>query len=180
MSKSLGNVIWLKDIIEEYPPEAFRLAILANHYRQTINYQDDMMKQMTNEWQKMEKMYVTFARKLELASEKVKGEPLPIMDQFLNEMAYDLNTANALSVLYTHMKQMNKDIRDKAATLKTIADDFKTYQDMLYIFGLEVDLKPLTEDEKTLVNAWNEARSNKDFAKADEYRAKINELGIRL
>ena len=180
MSKSLGNVIWLKDIIKQYPPEAFRLAILSNHYRQTINYQDDMMKQMTAEWQKIEKMYVSFSRKLELADVKDEGKPLPIMDDFLNEMAYDFNTANAISLLYTLMKQMNKDIRNKEVSLDVIADDFKTFKDMLYILGLEINLEPLTKEEKDLVNSWNEARANKDFAKADEYRVEITRLGIRL
>lgn len=44
MSKSLGNVIWLKDIIDVYPPQAYRLFVLSNHYRQTINYSDELMK----------------------------------------------------------------------------------------------------------------------------------------
>ena len=43
MSKSLGNVIWLKDIIDVYPPQAYRLFVLSNHYRQTINYSDCLL-----------------------------------------------------------------------------------------------------------------------------------------
>ena len=180
MSKSLGNVIWLKDIITEYHPYAFRLAILANHYRQVINYQDDMMRQMQGEWEKIEKLYISFYRNLELKNALNIGEKIEIIDEFLNEIAYDFNTANAITHLYSLMKKMNSDIRRPDTDVKILADEFKTYQDMLYILGIEVDLSPLSEEEKTLVLDWQSARKNKDFAKADELRNKINELGIRL
>lgn len=104
MSKSLGNVIWLKDIIDVYPPQAYRLFVLSNHYRQTINYSDELMKKMTIEWEKFEKTYVSLYRKIELNDLKFNGNDLEIMKEFLNEMAYDFNTANALSVLYNLQK----------------------------------------------------------------------------
>ena len=108
------------------------------------------------------------------------GEKIEIIDDFLNEMTYDFNTANAITHLYSLMKKMNSDIRRPDTDVKILADEFKTYQDMLYILGIEVDLLPLSEEEKTLVLDWQSARKNKDFAKADELRNKINELGIRL
>ena len=180
MSKSLGNVIWVKDIVKEFSPQAFRLAILANHYRQVINYQDDMMRQMQGEWEKIEKMYVTFYRHLELKDSLEGGVVMPIMDEFLNEMAYDFNTANALVHLYSHMKQMNKDIRQSGVEMSVLMNDFKTFNDMLYVLGLNVSLKPLSVEEKEVVLKWQEARKNKDFETADMLRNKINELGIRL
>ena len=180
MSKSLGNVIWVKDIVKEFSPQAFRLAILANHYRQVINYQDDMMRQMQGEWEKIEKMYVTFFRHLELKDSLEGGVVMPVMDEFLNEMAYDFNTANSLVHLYSHMKQMNKDIRQNGIEMSVLMDDFKTFKDMLYVLGLNVSLKPLSTEEKEVVLKWQEARKNKDFETADMLRNKINELGIRL
>ena len=57
---------------------------------------------------------------------------------------------------------------------------FKTFKDMLYVLGINVDINPLSNEEKTLVIDWQNARKNKDFEKADELRNKINELGIRL
>ena len=179
MSKSLGNVIWAKDILETYPPMAFRLAILANHYRQVINYQDDMMKQMCGEYDKIVKLYFGFARKLELLDLN-SGDVLPIMDEFLNEMAYDFNTANALSVMYNLMKQMNTSLRNKDIDLKIIQDEFRTFSDMLYILGIDVSYNQLTKEEKELVLAWQKARNDKDYEKADLLRNKINELGIKL
>ena len=180
MSKSLGNVVWLKDIIVEYHPNAFRLAILANHYRQVINYQDDMMRQMQGEWEKIEKLYVSVFRKLELCDALDGGKPLELMDNFLNEMAYDFNTSNAITRLYAIMKKMNADIRRKDLSVEELQNEFKTFKDMLYILGINVDIKPLSIEEKEIVLSWQDARNNRDFEKADELRNKINELGIRL
>lgn len=180
MSKSLGNVIWLKDIVKQYPPQAFRLAILSNHYRQVISYQDDMMMQMTKEFEKMEKMYYTLYRKIEVEEIKEAGKVLPIMDDFLNEMAYDFNTSNAFVHLYSLMKQINKDLRNPETTNQMIVDEFKTFSDMLYILGIQVDIKPLTLEELEVVREWMNARKAKDFEKADQARSKIMELGIRL
>ena len=146
MSKSLGNVIWVKDIVKEFSPQAFRLAILANHYRQVINYQDDMMRQMQGEWEKIEKLYVSMFRKLELMDALGGGKTLEVMDNFLTEMAYDFNTANAITHLYTLMKKMNADIRRNDIEITVLQDDFKTFADMLYILGIKVDIKELTKE----------------------------------
>ena len=180
MSKSLGNVVWLKDIIKEYHPNAFRLAILANHYRQVINYQDDMMRQMQGEWEKIEKLYVSVFRKLELQDALTDGKVLDVMDEFLSEMAYDFNTANAITHMYSLMKKMNADIRKNDLSIEILQSEFKTFKDMLYVLGIKVDINPLSKEEKTLVIDWQNARKNKDFEKADVLRNKINELGIRL
>ena len=180
MSKSLGNVIWLKDIIDVYPPQAYRLFVLSNHYRQTINYSDELMKKMTIEWEKFEKTYVSLYRKIELNDLEFNGNDLEIMKEFLNEMAYDFNTANALSVLYNLQKKINKDLRNTNCSLDELKDDFQTLQDMFDIFGLFVDIQPLSIKEKKLVHAWQKAREKKDFVKADELRLKITEMDIKL
>lgn len=180
MSKSLGNVIWLKDIIDVYPPQAYRLFVLSNHYRQTINYSDELMKKMTIEWEKFEKTYVSLYRKIELNDLEFNGNDLEIMKEFLNEMAYDFNTANALSVLYNLQKKINKDLRNTNCSLDELKDDFQTLQDIFDIFGLFVDIQPLSIKEKELVHAWQKAREKKDFMKADELRLKITEMDIKL
>lgn len=179
MSKSVGNVIWLKDIIEEYPPQAYRLFVLSNHYRQSINYSQEAMKKVALEWEKIEKTYVSLERQLEIQDQLSGGKILPILDDFLNEMAYDFNTANALSILYAHMKNINKDMRANVS-VDVLQNDFVTLQAMLQVFGLEVELSPLSFDEKLLVQSWMEARKNKDFEKADVLRSQIASQGIRL
>lgn len=180
MSKSLGNVIWMKDIVEKYPPQAYRLLVLANHYRQSINYSEDMMQKFVMEWEKIEKTFVSLYRNLEINDNLKEGKILEIMDQFLKEMAYDLNTANALSVLYGLLKEINKNLRQSQIDGNILNDEFTTLKAMCYILGLEININPLTEKEKGIVQAWNKARQAKDFDKADQLRSQIQNLGIRL
>ena len=136
---------------------------------------------MTNEWNKLRKVYVSLYRKLELASSlDYHNKNEEYMDKFLREMAYDFNSANALTAIYEHVKLINKSIRDKNTTVDTLVQLFNALHDMFEIFGLGVDIKPLTIDELHLVNSWQEARNNKDFEQADILRQKIVDAGIEL
>lgn len=180
MSKSLGNVVWAKDIVKKYHPNAFRLAILSNHYRQLVNYQDDLMIQMQKEWEKIEKAYISLYRKVELSNTKALGNVLPVMDLFVKEMSYDFNTANTFEHLSSLIKLINKDLRDPNCAISNYLDELKTLSDMLYILGIKVHVSPLSESEKELANKWIKARLDKDFELADETRKKINELDIKL
>lgn len=181
MSKSVGNVVWLKDVLRDYPYQAYRLFILANHYRQNVSYSEELMSNMSNEWTKLRKTYISLYRTLELKgafNKELKDETY--MDKFLTEMAYDFNTANALTAIYEHIKLINKAIRDKNTNVETLVKLFNALDDMYEVFGINVDIKSLTEDELNLVNAWQQARNERDFAKADELRTKITEAGIEL
>ena len=183
MSKSLGNVIWLYELVEKYKPQSYRLLILANNYMQTINYDDEIMLQMMNEWEKIDKTYTSLYRKVELDGlmDSVSGKAsLELMNDFLNGMANNFNTSLAITALYDLMKTINKDLRNRATLQETLVEELKAFNDMLEILGLVPSVKPLTEEEKTLVLAWQNARSNKDFEQADKLRAQITEKGIVL
>lgn len=180
MSKSLGNVIWLKDVLKKYPYQAYRLFILANHYRQNVSYSDELLVSMTNEWQKLRKCYVSLYRNLELKGKLKLTKANSGMEKFLQEMCYDFNTANALTSIYDLVKTINKDLRNPSVTDEILLEKLNALNDMFEIFGLSVDLKQLSEEEIQLVNKWQNARKNKDFVLADELRNKINDAGIEL
>ena len=186
MSKSLGNVIWLKDLIEKYKPQAYRLLILSNNYLQTINYDDEIMIQMVNEWEKIDKVYTSLYRKIELSDELALMCQLKdfnkeeLMKEFLNGFANNFNTSLAVTSLYELMKLINKDMRNKNANLEDICSEYLAFRDMLNILGLKPSVKPLSNDEKELVLKWHDARNNKDFELADKLRVKITEKGIVL
>ena len=56
----------------------------------------------------------------------------------------------------------------------------KCLKELLWVLGIEVEVKPLTDDEKKLISDWNEAKRNKDFVKADELRKQISDRKIEL
>ena len=180
MSKSLGNVIWLKDLITEYSPNAYRLMILNSGYRQSINYSPELIQSFQKEWDKIERVYVSLYRKLEQNDYLDKGNLIEDkINAFDKSIANDFNFANGITAIYEINKEINKEIRS-AQNLELLANLFKTLNEMLEVLGLIVDIKPLTDEQKELVNSWNDARKNKDFEKADILRKQITELGIKM
>ena len=181
MSKSVGNVVWMKDVLVKYPYQAYRLFILANHYRQNVSYSEELMQNMTNEWIKLRKTYVSLYRQLEMQNAlDYTNKSEEYMDKFLTEMSYDFNTANALTAIYEHIKLINKSVRDKNTSVDTLVKLFNALHDMFEVFGLGADVSPLKEEELKLVRSWQEARTNKDFELADTLRKQIVDAGIEL
>lgn len=180
MSKSLGNVIWAKDLLEKYPYQAVRLMILNNHYRQSIAYREDLIERSCTEWDKIARAYLSLYRELELNNVQESLPDNKYLEEFLNNMADDFNTPNAFTTMYQLLKEINTSMRSSQKNYEVMASYKKTLDAMLQILGLIPCVKPLNNEEKDLLLAWKQARNDKNFTLADELRAKINELGIKF
>lgn len=182
MSKSLGNTVGAQALLDEYNHNACRLMMLSNNYRQNINFTYDLMKPAVSDFEKIERTYINLFRYLEINS-KLNGDSKyneTLYNEFMNEMAHDFNTPNAITVLYKLIKEINIMLRQKEKDDNLLNQYLKTLDVMLYVFGLTVNIKKLTNDELTLVNSWYEARNNKDYELADSLRKEISEKGIVL
>ncbi|MFR6470867.1 MAG: cysteine--tRNA ligase [Turicibacter sanguinis] len=182
MSKSIGNVINVKDLIEQIDADAFRLFMLSVHYRQPINYTEENIQLAVKEWQKVKSTYDQLHLKLDLAGAldvepSVVPEIEALMNQFVEALEDDFNTANAIASLYGVIKEINKMVRAKASD-EANRYALMTLQNMTYIFGFDLNKKRLTDEERELMQAWEEARKAKDFAKADELRGKLQALNV--
>lgn len=182
MSKSLGNVINVKDLIETIDPNAFRLFMLSVHYRQPINYTDENIQLAIKEWQKIKSTFDQLHLKLDLAETldmegEVVAEVEALMQQFTAALEDDFNTSNAITSLYGVIKEINKMTRAKASDV-ACKYALMTLQNMTYIFGFDLSKKRLTLEERELMKAWEEARKAKDFAKADELRVQLQALNV--
>ena len=185
MSKSLGNVILACDFLKEVGYTAYRLMTLNVPYRQPLNIADELISQAVNDANKIRKAYVSLYRMIELNyhfrdCEIENEELLKLKKEFTEAMSNDFNTANGLTVLYKVIKLINQTTRMKDADELYLNQLLKLYNEILFVFGLDQKLNTLTDEEKELVNKWQEARKNKDFALADIYRNQINELGLEL
>ena len=173
MSKSEGRTIWVKDLLLEYPYQAFRLFILSSHYRQPINYTDEIMNQYNKEWDKISKAYKQAYVSLEMSGIKNK-ELSEDIKEFENYMDDDFNTPNVLMLINNVIKKINVKVRAK----EDFSAEFNTLDVILNTLGT-IPVKPNVDDEaKDVYAKWNEARSNKDFEAADKYRNILVEKGI--
>ena len=89
-------------------------------------------------------------------------------------MCDDINTANALTILHQHIKEINALLRDKKTSLATLLNRFFTIQGMLSILGLAVELPILTAEDRRLYEAYLKAKQSQDFARSDEIRKILN------
>lgn len=173
MSKSLGNVVLVKDLLENYEYQSFRLLLLSHHYRQPINYTDDLMKQFDNEWQRIKRAMKQAFLDIAVNNHQAIEMNQEALDQFGQQMDQDFNIANALTVIYDQLKAMNK-----SKVLKETARLFHTISLMLQVLGIKLDLMPLSNEQIDKYRAWQQAREEKRYQEADRIRIELVETGI--
>ena len=178
MSKSLGNVIYAKDLIEKYGGEVTRLVILNAHYRQPVNFTEETITAASQEINKMKSAYKLMALQLQVNGIDInKGQPVYI-DKFIASMADDLNTANALAELYNLIKESNQTIRSREIDFAKLNDQFKALTDMFYVLGLNITYKKMGDEDLALYREYLAAKSEKNFAKSDEILQTLIAKGI--
>ena len=178
LSKSLGNIVLAKDMIAQYGGVVTRLVILNAHYRQAVNFTEDTVKEASQEVQRMQMAYKQAALKLQAAGVDLeKGQPVYI-NKFLEALANDLNTANALAELYNVLKDVNQLIRNRDADLNELNNLFKTLTDMFYVLGLDIRYVKFDDDISRLYQDYLQSKENKDFSKSDEIRKILTTRGV--
>ena len=178
MSKSLGNVVYAKDMIDQYGGPITRLVILNAHYRQPVNFTDETVNAAMQEVNKMKMAYKQMALSLQVNNiDLEKGKPVYI-EGFVNALADDLNTANALSELYNLIKESNQTIRSREIDFEKLNNQFKTLTDMFSVLGLSIEYVKLTGEDKAIYQQYLMAKQEKNFEKSDEIRKILINKGI--
>ena len=178
MSKSLGNVVYAKDLINEVGGPVTRLVILSAHYRQPVNFTNETVEAAKAEINKMMMVNKLLALKLQTNNVDLsKGQPTYI-DKFLSALADDLNTSNALSELYEVIKLANMEVRKKEIDLDNLNNIFKSLNDMFYVLGLDIPYVKMGDLEKKLYQNYINFKNEKNFEESDKIRLILVEKGI--
>ncbi|WP_296126935.1 cysteine--tRNA ligase [uncultured Anaerococcus sp.] len=190
MSKSLGNFFTLDDIKKEYDLMTIRFWLLTTSYRQPINFTREIIEQAQNSLNRLNNAAFKLEEDLAKASdrpiEKCEEKLLANLDaaeaNFIRVMEDDLNTADAITVLFDLAKFINTNI--SSASSKAFIEKTKALYDSLYdVLGLVAKKKTLDIDEDFILAKIEEraaAKKAKDFAKADAIRDELLEMGISL
>jgi cysteinyl-tRNA synthetase len=197
MSKSLGNVILLREILRTYHPEALRLFLLSKHYRTPIDYSPEGIKEAQRALERLYGM-VRRAKMAEGLKEeglnKVKELALSLKERFEEALSDDLNTARALGALFELLREVNKIQGPLPKEIgERILEGLEVYQ---RIFGiLKEDPEEFFEKKKKkklkeiglsleelegLIKKREEARKTKDWETADKIRSLLSSFGIKL
>ena len=182
MSKSIGNVIKLNDLLQETDTNVFRLFMLSSHYRQPIGFSYDALDLAGKEWSKIKQAYDQLFMYVDLADgwdvEPVATPELNDLEHaFYEAMNDDFNTANAITCLYSLVKEVNKLVRSKAG-LSHGRYALNLLADVNFVLGFDFNKQKLSEEDKDLFKQWEEARVNKAFDLADELRGRLQERDL--
>jgi cysteinyl-tRNA synthetase len=206
MSKSLGNFIYIKDALRDYHPEVLRFFLLSKQYRSPLDFSK---KDVLDFQAGLVRIYRTLQRVEEFIGSienndqpNIKGllaneQKNDFLNRFINLMDDDLNTAGVVGIIFDKIKDLNR-IMDEAGNSpsKIIIDQLKkeraalrkvsailgilNFNPSIFISQIE---KPSDIDEseiEELIKQRKEARTQKDWAKADEIRTRLKEMGITL
>lgn len=178
MSKSLGNVILMKDVVDQFGGIPFRMMILAAHYRAPASFSEETIKEAQKKYAQLLSSTKMAAIQLQLAGYDIGKLAKPEENEVLDALCDDLNTPNALTALYEQNKELNMVLRTRPIDFKKLSRSLSLVLDSADMLGIRIDVPHLSEEDKTIYQQYNEAKANKDFAKSDELRATLMERGV--
>ncbi len=189
MSKSLGNFFTVRDISEKYDLQVLRFFMLSAHYRSPLNFSAELMEAAKAGLERIKNCVSDLNFKAGNAKEaqlsEAENETLKkvqaLKEKYNEAMDDDLNTADAISVIFELVKLANTEA--KAESSKAFIMQIKdTVTELAGILGLktETEKEVLDGDIEALIEERQQARKNKDFARADEIRDELLKKGIVL
>lgn len=190
MSKSKGNFFTVRDILKDYDGEVIRFFLLSGHYRNPINFSDSLMEQAKNGLARMQNAKSNLKHLIGTCQGTVSEKEQDILkgydqyrQEFIAAMEDDLNTADAISAVFELVTAINTAVKDGCS--KEFAEkSLETLMELTTVLGLlqhdQEDEGGIDDDIQALVDERQEARKNKNFARADEIRDMLKEKGITL
>ncbi|MDE2155144.1 MAG: cysteine--tRNA ligase [Xanthomonadaceae bacterium] len=173
MSKSLGNVLLVHELLQQHPPEALRLRLLSGHYRQPLDWSDGAIAQAVNT---LDGWYRVLR---DLAGIELPAGTLPVPDRVEAALCDDLNTPQALAELsqLADQARLEGNARTKAALLGGGALLGLLQQEPEAWFRRGENGVDAAHVEDLLLQR-RSARAARDFARADAIRDELTALGI--
>ena len=188
MSKSKGNFFTVREISDEFDLEVLRFFLLTTQYRSPINFSREVMEQTKNSSKRLSNAKYKLEDAIEKSDlEKITDEEEKLfksfdkhIEKFEKAMEDDLNTADAITAIFDLVKDINLNL-DENNSKEMLEKTLALLKKLTRVLGImEGEREEISDDIEGLIAERNAARKNKDFAKADEIRDKLKEMGIEI
>ncbi len=187
MSKSLGNIVRIRDVLQKYEGEVLRYFLLTAHYRSPLDYSEEALERAKRAYDYIKTALINLD--MEIAYLKTFGDREGVgevdaskyVEKFESAMNRDLHTPDALAVLHEMAGFINKNLF--IFTLKQAEEIFETFQRLGNVLGLFERLKRapvLSYEDAELIRKREIARKERNFELADYIRESFGQRGIRL
>ena len=178
MSKSLGNVLWAKDLIVEFGCNVFKWLMLSTHYRNPLNMTDDVIAGVRKEVSKVENATKNASLYLQVNHVPAHDYKKETVDAMVTALEDDLNTSLALTQILDQVKVLNQVMRVREKDNDVIATEYATLVKMGDVLGFLFEGAKLSEEDIALYEEWNAYKKEKNFDEADRVRKELTERGI--
>lgn len=199
MSKSLGNFVTIRELMDKCDTDTFRFFILSAHYRSPIDFSEELLEQSRRGLERIRQLITVIEERLDATGElpdpdKVDelhdGRLAEAREVFLEAMDDDFNTPKALSAIFDLVRDLNRGINEKTVSQETLRAAGVLLVEFGEILGIsfsagqegaagkEEDLS--RELIELLIETRQKLRDKKDWASADEIRTRLNELNVVL
>ena len=178
MSKSLGNIISINDLLKKYSPAAIRMFFISGNYKNPLEYDESILNAN-------EKAIQRLKQTIQLKSSDSVNElnSKQFVDKFHKSMNADLNTSLALGSIFELSKSINQSYNQNI----NINKSQNNLLELLSTLGIDIkseNIKPKQEIDtnkiEKLIKDRNEFRKNKNYTKADEIRDELDSMGITI
>ena len=192
MSKSLGNFFTVREAAEAYGYDTIRMFMLMSHYRSPLNYSGEILMQAKNA---LERLYsandnLKFLMENGKDGDMTEGEKEFVSglsayrQRFDAAMDDDFNTADAISVIFELVREINSATAAEKEPTKALAkacfDIFRELTDVLGVLYKADEGGNLEAEVESLIEARQQARRDKNWAEADRIRDQLKDMGIVL
>ena len=180
MSKSIGNVLLLKELLESAPGEAVRYALLSTHYRSPLDWTDELL---SSSKKSLDRLYRALDELDDVEAVEGKAVNAELVAKFEQALCDDMNTPLAMSELHVLAKQSNIETdAERRAELKTALIECSEQLGLLQVkpaewFGASIDDAAMIDD---LLLQRQQARLDKNYARADEIRDQLLAMNIEI
>ncbi|RLG48042.1 MAG: cysteine--tRNA ligase [Thermoproteota archaeon] len=193
MSKSIGNVITIREVLSKYDPEVVRLYLASTHYRKPVEFSWDDLELAK---ERLERLYTAMENLINLKErEELRPEDEELLKkieenkkEFENSMDDDFNTPKAIAVLFEMAKEMNRFASDHDSINREIMEKvLSIYRELGSVLGI-LEEKPRKEAEiefvenliQIIVDIREELRKMKAYDISDRIREELRKTGIEL
>ena len=196
MSKSLGNFFTVRDIVAKFPYEVIRFFILSGHYRMPINFSDELLQSAQNGLDRIKTAVESSDFILshesdaglspdDAAAKELANAVSDAKTSFIANMDDDMNTADAITSVYTLVRILNTHLTAKDVPAGSLREAADMICELMGVLGLDIRAlldqdSGIPQEVMELVNQRMEAKKNKDFAKADALRDQVSEMGYQI
>jgi cysteinyl-tRNA synthetase len=187
MSKSVGNLITLREVLDRYEPDAFRYFVLSSHYRRPLTFTDDSLDAAAKGVERLRSVLrpARLDYNPDMDGHELLKQEAQTRQQFVAAMDDDFNTAQALATIFDLVKVVNQ-ARDEGIGGEAFLRGQSTVLELTGVLGFRLphhtgrqaqDVVPYIE---LLVDLRSRLREAKQWALADEVRERLAVLGVTL